>query len=202
MRMYLSSFFLVVTIFIFSVNCSRPGTQEDLLNSADGSKNTSPIIINTPTATPLPTATPTMSPEKLGQNPQTADTVLVHYTGTLENGEQFDSSIDREPLEFVIGTEQGIKGFEEGVKSLVIGETKTIRLEPEDAYGEWTEALLLKTPAEPLPPGMGVGAKLQLQNGQIVVIYEITDEHITLDANHELAGKVLIFELTLVDINP
>ena len=90
MRMYLSSFFLVVTIFIFSVNCSRPGTQEDLLNSADGSKNTSPIIINTPTATPLPTATPTMSPEKLGQNPQTADTVLVHYTGTLENGEQFD----------------------------------------------------------------------------------------------------------------
>ena len=202
MRMYSSSVFLVITIFIIFVSCSRPGSQEDLLNSADGSKNTIPVIVNTATPTPIPTATPTMSPEKLNQNPQTADTVLIHYTGTLENGEQFDSSIGREPLEFVIGTEQVIKGFEEGVKSLVIGETKTIRIEPEDAYGEWTENLLLKTPAEPLPPGMGVGAKLQLQNGQIVVIYEITEEHITLDANHKLAGEVLIFELTLVDINP
>lgn len=202
MRMYSSSVFLVITIFIIFVSCSRSGSQDDLLNSADGSKNTIPVIVNTATPTPIPTATPTMSPEKLNQSPQTADTVLIHYTGTLENGEQFDSSIGREPLEFVIGTEQVIKGFEEGVKSLVIGETKTIRIEPEDAYGEWTENLLLKTPAEPLPPGMGVGAKLQLQNGQIVVIYEITEEHITLDANHKLAGEVLIFELTLVDINP
>ena len=200
--MYSSSVFLVITIFIIFVSCSRSGSQDDLLNSADGSKNTIPVIVNTATPTPIPTATPTMSPEKLNQSPQTADTVLIHYTGTLENGEQFDSSIGREPLEFVIGTEQVIKGFEEGVKSLVIGETKTIRIEPEDAYGEWTENLLLKTPAEPLPPGMGVGAKLQLQNGQIVVIYEITEEHITLDANHKLAGEVLIFELTLVDINP
>jgi peptidylprolyl isomerase len=202
MKIYYSSFFLFIATFILITGCSRSGTQEDLLTSADGTKNTVPVIINTPTPTPIPTPIPTMSPEKLNQNPQPADTVLIHYTGTLENGEQFDSSIGREPLEFVVGTESVIKGFEEGVKSLIIGATKTIRIEPEDAYGEWTEALLIKTPAEPLPPGMGIGAQLQLQNGQIVSIYEITDEHITLDANHKLAGKVLIFELTLVDINP
>jgi len=134
------------------------------------------------------------------------DVVKVHYTGKLTNGEQFDSSIGREPLEFTVGAGQMIKGFDAAMPGMKVGEKKTINILPEDAYGVKDEQAIIEFPKENIPKDMKpeVGMQLQLhnENGQPfpVTIAEIKDEIIVLDANHSLAGKELVFDIELVEI--
>ncbi len=136
------------------------------------------------------------------------DKVKVHYTGKLTSGDQFDSSAGRSPLEFTVGAGQMIPGFDAAIPGMNIGEKKTIKIAPENAYGEKNEEAIIEFPKENIPADMKLepGMKLQLRNesGQPfpVVVTEIKDEVIILDANHELAGKELVFDIELVEIAP
>ncbi len=134
------------------------------------------------------------------------DTVRIHYTGTLDDGTQFDSSSGRDPLEFSLGGGQVIPGFDTAVSGMSIGESRSVTIAPEDAYGERHEKLLQQVPRATLPDDMepAVGMQLQTQSpdGQVMnlVIAEIADDTITVDANHPLAGFALTFAIELVEI--
>jgi peptidylprolyl isomerase len=134
------------------------------------------------------------------------DVVRVHYTGKLTNGEQFDSSDGREPLEFTVGAGQMIKGFDHAMPGMSVGEKKTINIIPEDAYGLKDEESVIEFPKSNIPAEMklDVGMQLQLRNeaGQPfpVTVAEIKDDVVVLDANHSLAGKELVFDIELIEI--
>ena len=134
------------------------------------------------------------------------DVVRVHYTGKLTNGEQFDSSEGREPLEFTVGAGQMIKGFDDAMPGMSVGEKKTINILPKDAYGEKDEQAMIEFPKANIPPDMKLekGMQLQLRNesGQPfpVTVAEIKDDVVVLDANHMLAGKELVFDIELMEI--
>ena len=133
------------------------------------------------------------------------DHVRVHYTGRLEGGEVFDSSRNGDPLEFTVGAGEVIPGFAEGVQGMQVGESKTIEIEAEDAYGPHREGLVTSISRDiaqfPEEPKVGAHFLLPLQDGtqHPVVVTEVTDTHITIDGNHPLAGKKLIFDVELVD---
>lgn len=131
--------------------------------------------------------------------------VKTHYRGTLDDGTQFDSSYDRgEPLEFTCGAGQMIAGFDAAVKDMQPGEKKTVHLEPSEAYGERRDDLMIEIPADHAPKGLKVGDKVALRgpNGQPipVTVTRVTPAKIVVDANHELAGKPLNFEIELVSV--
>lgn len=134
------------------------------------------------------------------------DKVRVHYTGKLTSGEQFDSSTGREPLEFTVGAGQMIKGFDSAMPGMKVGEKKTINIQPQDAYGEINNDAIIEFPKANIPQDMTLekGMQLQLRNEQgqpfPVTVTEIKDDVIMLDANHELAGKELVFDIELVEI--
>ena len=134
------------------------------------------------------------------------DIVKVHYKGKLTSGEQFDSSEGRSPLEFTVGAGQMIAGFDEAIPGMNVGEKKTITISPENAYGEKNEDAIIAFPKANIPADMKLepGMKLQLRNEAgrpvPVVVTEVKDDVVILDANHELAGKELIFDIELVDI--
>ena len=134
------------------------------------------------------------------------DVVKVHYTGKLINGEQFDSSVDREPLEFTVGAGQMIKGFDAAMPGMNLGEKKTINIAPEDGYGPKSEEAIIEFPKENVPAEMvlepGMSLTLSNQAGQPVqvIVVEVKDDIIVLDANHFLAGQELIFDIELVEI--
>jgi len=136
------------------------------------------------------------------------DTVSVHYIGTLENGEKFDSSYDRgEPLSFTLGSGQMISGFDAAVHGMMVGEKKTVTIPPEEAYGTYNPNLIITFSPDDFPEGMEitVGMQVPLQSaGQTFygTITEITADYVKVDANHKLAGKTLIFEIELVSITP
>lgn len=133
------------------------------------------------------------------------DNVKVHYTGKLNDGTVFDSSEGGKPLEFSVGSGQVIAGFEEGVVGMKVGESKVIEIPVEKAYGERNDAMVIQAPIEQVPPDLNpeLGMRLEMggANGEIlrVVVTEITDTHITLDANPPLAGKDLTFEVEVVE---
>jgi len=137
---------------------------------------------------------------------ETGDTIKVHYTGKLHDGSVFDSSLSegREPLEVVLGETPLIQGFVDGLYDMTIGEKKTIEIPSDKAYGDVLEQLISVVPKENVPEGVQVGEQLQAMGpgGQPVnvLVTEVTDETVTVDANHPLAGKDLIFELELVEI--
>jgi peptidylprolyl isomerase len=137
---------------------------------------------------------------------QLGDTVTVNYTGKLEDGSIFDSSLNegREPLKSTLGQGQLIQGFENGLLNMIVGETKTIEIEPENAYGEYNPDMTTIVGRNQVPKTIQVGETLQgnTPNGPIIVtVLEITEDSVILDANHPLAGKKLIFDLEVVDIS-
>lgn len=134
------------------------------------------------------------------------DTVKVHYTGKLENGDVFDSSREKEPFEFTVGNKAVIPGFEKGVVGMGVGDTKTIEIPPEEAYGAKQDELVVVVNKSKFPDDItpSVGQRLQIKqqdgNPVVVTITELTEDSITLDANHPLAGYTLFFEVEVVDI--
>ncbi|WP_448517893.1 FKBP-type peptidyl-prolyl cis-trans isomerase [Rhodoflexus sp.] len=138
---------------------------------------------------------------------QTGDRVAVHYTGRFLDGQVFDTSLARnEPLEFVIGAGQMIKGFDEAVLGMMLNEQKTVTLAPEDAYGMRNEQYIISVPVSQLPedlnPKIGDELILRLQDGNNfpVIVADLTEENITLDGNHPMAGKTLVFDIQLLEI--
>ncbi len=127
------------------------------------------------------------------------DQVAVHYHGTLDDGEVFDSSRERSPLEFVVGAGRVISGFDDAVRGLAVGESVTVRIPPAEAYGETDPSRVFELPIAQAPEGIAVGDQVSV-GGQRAVVTEVTAETVTVDANHQLAGKALTFEIELVSI--
>ena len=134
------------------------------------------------------------------------DKVSVHYTGRLEDGTEFDSSAGGDPLEFTIGEGRVIPGFEAGVVDMEPGDSKTITIPAEDAYGERRDDMMITVERKDLPSDLDPkeGERLQMSQGEHtfqVTVSEVTDDTVTLDGNHPLAGETLIFDIELKDIN-
>jgi len=134
------------------------------------------------------------------------DTVKVHYTGKLENGEVFDTSKEQEPFEFKVGNKAVIPGFEKGVVGMKVGDTKTIEIPPEEAYGTKQDQLVVEVNRSEFPdditPTIGQRLQIRQQDGNpiIVTVTALTEESITLDANHPLAGYTLFFDVEVIEI--
>ena len=141
------------------------------------------------------------------QQVKAGDVVKVHYTGKLTSGEQFDSSAGREPLEFTVGAGQMIKGFDAALPGMVKGDKKTINIPAEEGYGERVEEAIIEFPLENVPADMklepGMTLTLSNQQGQPVpvVVVEVRQDVVVLDANHFLAGQELVFDIELVEIS-
>ncbi|MBW4471995.1 MAG: peptidylprolyl isomerase [Stenomitos rutilans HA7619-LM2] len=137
---------------------------------------------------------------------KSGDTVKVHYTGKLDDGTVFDSSANREPLEFTLGSGSIIPGFERAVLGMGLGESKTEIIPTDDAYGPHMDEMVVVVDRQQMPPEIEpqVGQQLQLQqqDGQVlpVVITDVSGASVTLDANHPLAGEELTFDIELVEI--
>ena len=134
------------------------------------------------------------------------NTVTVHYTGKLKNGDIFDTSMveGREPLVVKLGEGQLIKAFENGLIDMAIGDKKTIEISSEDAYGEYNDFMVQEVEKDKMPGDVEVGVELiaETQMGQInFIVKEIKESTIVLDANHRLAGKTLVFDLEVLEIN-
>jgi FKBP-type peptidyl-prolyl cis-trans isomerase 2 len=142
------------------------------------------------------------------QQVQNGDKIKVHYHGKLRSGETFDSSDGREPLEFTVGSGQVIKGFDEGVKGMKVGDKKTVEIQVTDAYGEKQQEMMIEFPKDQFPADMNpeVGMQLMMSNGSgqqfPVTVAEVKEESVVLDANHPLAGQDLVFDLELISIEP
>ena len=137
---------------------------------------------------------------------QTGDTVKVHYTGKLEDGSIFDTSLTegREPIEVTLGQGQLIPGFEAGLIDMSEGEKKTVEIESADAYGEPRAEMINEVPKANVPEGVQAGEMLQGMGPQgpvNVKVVSVTEDTVTLDANHPLEGKKLIFDLEIVSIS-
>ena len=139
-------------------------------------------------------------------NAKSGDTVKIHYTGKLDDGTEFDSSSGRDPLEFVLGSGQVIPGFDNAVEGMAEGDSKSVRIEPADAYGPRHDQLVQQVPRDALPddlkPEVGMGLQSQGPDGQVMMLMvtEVADDSITVDANHPLAGQALNFDIELVSI--
>lgn len=137
---------------------------------------------------------------------KSGDTVKVHYTGTLADGTEFDSSRGQEPLEFTLGEGQMISGFEEAVVGMEPGENKTVTLVSDEAYGERNEAMVQQVPRSAIPPEIELSEGLLLQaqgpEGETLrfTVADFNEEAVTVDGNHPLAGRDLTFQLELVQI--
>lgn len=135
------------------------------------------------------------------------DKVKVHYTGKLKDGTVFDSSAERDPLEFELGAKQMIPGFENAVEGMNLEENKTVTIPSDEAYGPHREDMIVDVPREQIPehiePEVGKGLQIRQQDGRnlSVTIAEVTDDTVRLDGNHPLAGQDLTFDIQLVAIS-
>jgi FKBP-type peptidyl-prolyl cis-trans isomerase 2 len=140
------------------------------------------------------------------QQVKNGDTVKVHYHGRLTDGTTFDSSAGREPLQFEVGSGMVIPGFDNGVMGMVVGDKKTISIPVAEAYGPKNPDMIVAFPASEFPEDMEleVGMRLNMTNSEghviPVVVTEIGEENVMLDANHPLAGEDLVFDIELVEI--
>jgi peptidylprolyl isomerase len=134
------------------------------------------------------------------------DTVRVHYTGKLDDGTVFDSSQGRDPLEFTLGVGQVIPGFEEPVFGMEPGDSKTVNIPAEKAYGPYHKEMVMHVERDEMPPDLNpaVGDQLQMRGSDsgtvVVTVTQVTDTCLTLDANHPLAGQNLNFDIELAEI--
>ncbi len=141
------------------------------------------------------------------QKAKKGDTVKVHYTGKLENGEVFDTSYEREPIEFELGAGRMLSGFETAAIGMAVGEKKNIEIAAKDGYGLYREDMLVVLDRDEVPvkfklvEGMVLQLRAEDGNAMTVTVKELTDDKITLDGNHSLAGKDLFFDMELVSIN-
>lgn len=137
---------------------------------------------------------------------KTGDTVRIHYTGTLADGSTFDSSAGRDPLEFTVGSGQIIPGLDKAMPGMAVGDSKKVDVVADEAYGQPDPAARQSVPRTEIPADipLDLGTQLQVQtpDGQTmaVTVAEVTEEQVTLDANHPLAGKDLTFDIELVEI--
>ncbi|MFC1741516.1 peptidylprolyl isomerase [Nanoarchaeota archaeon] len=144
--------------------------------------------------------------EKSDKTAKKGDIACVHYTGKLETGEVFDSSKDREPLEFELGSGQLIKGFDTTVEGMKVGDKKEVLLNPDEAYGERDDKRVQSVPRDMLPkepePKEGMMLTMKAPTGQMfpAKIDKVEKDMVVLDLNHPLAGKKLNFEIELVDV--
>ncbi|MFT5668748.1 MAG: peptidylprolyl isomerase [Vicingaceae bacterium] len=134
------------------------------------------------------------------------NTVKVHYTGTLSDETIFDSSREREPIEFTVGEGQMIAGFDAAVQGMKVGEAKKVTIPSAEAYGPKSEEAMVKVPKEQLPEGMNPEIGMQLEatgedgKSQVLVVAEVMETEVVLDANHPLAGKDLVFDIEMMEI--
>ena len=137
---------------------------------------------------------------------QLGNKVSVAYTGRLNDGTIFDSSVSRPPLEFTLGAGEVIPGFDNAVLGMEVGESTTLHISPSEGYGAHDDNLVITFPRTQMPADMqvAVGDRLQMKNDQgtvfPVLVTGVTDDDVTIDANHPLAGKTLTFEITLLAI--
>ncbi|WP_095588630.1 FKBP-type peptidyl-prolyl cis-trans isomerase [Actibacterium ureilyticum] len=137
---------------------------------------------------------------------KSGDTVRIHYTGTLADGSTFDSSAGRDPLEFAVGSGQIIPGLDKAMPGMAVGDKKTVEVPADEAYGAHNPDARQAIPRDQIPADIPVEVGLQLQmqtpQGQVmpVVVADVTETEVTLDANHPLAGKDLTFAIELVEI--
>lgn len=183
-------FLLVVALGLLAAACG----------SSEGSLSTTTTTEPTADETTTTTTSAQTAPEE-GFTVQDGDLVEVHYIGTLDDGSKFDSSRDRDvPFSFTVGTGQVIGGFDDAVRGGKVGDVNTVRIEPANAYGEWSEDNVIEVPLNPEQDDVEAGDTVYLTNGQEVLVLEVTDETVKLDANHQLAGQALTFEIEILGI--
>lgn len=189
-------------IAVLAAACGGSGAPRD---AADPAPRPAVAAEATPVAVARPTSSATQPdpPPSATSGARVAapgDTVKVHYHGTLDSGEVFDSSLRRAPLTFTLGSGQVIAGFDAAVSGLSVGDSARVRLEPDQAYGERDPDAVMTVWREGAPEGLAVGDRLQLDNGLVVTVIGISETEIHLDLNHPLAGTALTFEIELVAI--
>lgn len=134
------------------------------------------------------------------------DTVRVHYEGQLSDGTIFDSSLEREPIEFILGQDTVIPGFEQAVIGMEVGESKDVSIPPEDGFGDYSEDLVVNIEKTILPPdinpelGMQLEVSSEEETPRVFTIADIAEDSITLDGNHPLAGAEIAFKIELLEI--
>ncbi len=130
------------------------------------------------------------------------ETVSVHYTGTLDDGSEFDSTADREPFQFRLGAGQVIDGFDAAVRGMAIGDVTTVHLDAEDAYGLPDPEAIVELPIDQVPEELREeGLQVTLGSGFPATVVQVTEDTVTIDANHPLAGEALTFEIELIEIH-
>lgn len=148
---------------------------------------------------------PTRSQGGSMERAKQGDTVRVHYTGTLDDGQQFDSSRGLDPLTFTLGAGSVIQGFDDAVTGMSVGDEKRVTIPAAEAYGPRRDELTLRLPRTDLPTDLELeeGSQLRMEQGEqsvVVTVRQMDEESVTLDANHPLAGESLTFDLELVEI--
>ncbi|MAT35340.1 MAG: peptidylprolyl isomerase [Ponticaulis sp.] len=138
---------------------------------------------------------------------KSGDTVSIHYTGTLKDGTQFDSSAGRDPLQFTVGSGQIIPGLDKAIPGMTVGEKKSVEVPADEAYGQPDPRAMQTVPRQDIPDDipLDIGNQLQVSTpeGQtlVVTVAQVSDEAVVLDANHRLAGQDLKFDIELVDVD-
>jgi FKBP-type peptidyl-prolyl cis-trans isomerase 2 len=185
--------FLLLSLALAVSACGGDGS-----SAATSTTGPPPTSATTTAAAPATTATTATGALVAAEG----DMVAVHYVGTLDDGSQFDSSRDRGvTLDFTIGAGQMIAGFDGGVRGMAEGETRVIRIEPADAYGEYDPSLVVQVLPDQVPEGVQVGMQLQDPfTGQAVTVTAVTADYVEIDTNHPLAGEALTFEIEMISI--
>lgn len=197
-RSYIVS--LVVVLAAIGVACSGPDPTPTATPEPTLRPNSTAVPAAVPSLSTTATAVPTTSVSAEERVAEDGDIVSVHYTGTKEDGEEFDSSRGKDPLTFTLGTSQVIPGFENAVRGMSVGDKVTVTIKPEDAYGERSDDFIRDFPRNDDSDSITVGQVVFLASGIPATVVEITDETVRLDANHQLAGLTLIFEIEVVEI--